>query len=411
MLVARALYYALIIAFIIALSSSLLISLAYLQRLQQINAFDGERMVRNLQSSMAILKSKSGTTIEEQAFDLYGEGRDSVTIGKYEWGLFHLAYAKIYAYNGFTRDTLVKAFFLGNSRDSTMDAALYLTDMRKPLGLAGKTSLKGLCFLPEADVKSAYIDGVSYMGAQLVDGEKSRSTAFLPAIHKDRIEDLSKQFFLQKGTSFISPKIEQSFTDSTVYIRGKTIYLDDLHLRGNIIVIAEKEIYVGANSYLEDIQLYAPVIRFEDGFRGSLQAFALSEIQVGKNCQLEYPSVLGLMKTEFSQKKPIIYIAEKSLVEGLVFIKTFKYTRFPPKLRVAESALIHGQAFINGSFELRGAVYGNVSCDQFNLKTNAAVYDNHLLNATIDHSQLSQDYVAPLYAASPLKYGNVKWVD
>ncbi len=411
MLAARALYYALMIAFIIALSSSLLISLAYLQRVHQNTAFDGERLVRNLNSGIALLKAGKIGGVEETAFDLYGEGRDSIWLAKRKWGLFDVAYAKVHSYQGWRRDTLVKAFFLGNRKDSTLRSALYLSDRNKPLGLAGKTSLKGWCQLPKADIKSAYIDGVSYFGAQLVYGKKTRSRAQLPPVREDRIASLMQQFKTRKGRSLLPAQVQQSFLDTTVYVQGDHIYLDGISLKGNIIVIAQTAIHVSASANLDGIQLYAPVIQFEAGFKGNLQAFALSELQVGAACQFEYPSVLGLLKTAFSRERPIITVAENSVVAGLVFIKTIQYTRFPPKLLLEKNTLVEGQVFVNGSFEHRGTVYGNVSCDQFHLRTSAAVYDNHLLNATIDRTRLSKYFIAPLYAATSLQYETVKWVD
>lgn len=410
MLAARALYYALMIAFIIALSSSLLISLAYLQRLQQNESLDSERMVRNLESGIALLKSSTDQKIEEQAYDLYGDGKDSVWIDKREWGLFDLAYAKTYRYESFRKDTLQRVFLLGNQKDTTLRAALYLTDRNKPLGLAGKTELKGWCQLPQADIKSAYIDGVSYFGAQLVYGKKTRSQKQLPPVRSARMEQLVKTFTTTAGTTLLPTVVQQSFWDSTLYVYGEQLYLEDISLKGNVIVVAKKAIYVAANAELEDIQLYAPTIEFEAGFRGSLQAFALDKIVLASDCQLSYPSVLGLLQTNNSVERSALRLEANSLVEGLVFVKTVAATRFPPKLRLAANALVNGQVFVNGSFEHRGTVYGNVSCDQFYLRTGSAVYDNHLLNATIDRTRLSKYFVAPLLAASSLQYENVKWL-
>jgi len=49
--------------------------------------------------------------------------------------------------------------------------------------------------------------------------------------------------------------------------------------------------------------------------------------------------------------------------------------------------------YSNGFLELKGEVFGSVVCQSFILRTASSVYENHLLNTTIDITKLPKNYV------------------
>ena len=61
-------------------------------------------------------------------------------------------------------------------------------------------------------------------------------------------------------------------------------------------------------------------------------------------------------------------------------------------ISVAKKAVVYGQVFSCGTIDLKGCVYGSVLTNKFILRTPSAVYENHLLDATIDVSKLPVEY-------------------
>ena len=61
--------------------------------------------------------------------------------------------------------------------------------------------------------------------------------------------------------------------------------------------------------------------------------------------------------------------------------------------------------------DFKGKVYGALSCDHFLLTTPSSVYENHLLNAEIDPSLLSADFVGGDTHTENSKRDIVKWLN
>ena len=91
MIPARALFYALVVSLLIALISGLLISLAHLQTLQQIDQNHHIKQQKNVKSGINLLMGSLEDEIPLHSVDLYGDGTDSITLFKSHWGLFSVA--------------------------------------------------------------------------------------------------------------------------------------------------------------------------------------------------------------------------------------------------------------------------------------------------------------------------------
>ena len=61
--------------------------------------------------------------------------------------------------------------------------------------------------------------------------------------------------------------------------------------------------------------------------------------------------------------------------------------------------------------ELKGDVWGSVYCDKFILSTSSSVYENHLLDATIDFSRLSKHYVGINVLDDAANKKVIKWLN
>ena len=100
--------------------------------------------------------------------------------------------------------------------------------------------------------------------------------------------------------------------------------------------------------------IFAPYIEIEDGFEGNVQAFARDSLVVGRNCQLQYPSVLGLMKMQSGFFQPFIHVGEKSLVQGVLFSYQEVIDREQTVIRLEKGTFIEGMVYADGYAEIKG---------------------------------------------------------
>ena len=410
MLEARALFYAMVLSILIAMISGLLIGLSYLQRLQQIDQVEQQRAKKNVKSGISLLRQESRSVLPE-VIDLYGDQQDSVLIGRYPWGLYSVAYAAATYPFLSGKDTISRAFFLGEERDTHFHASLYLMDNNTPLAVVGNTKIKGPVFLPKAGVKRGYLSGEGYTGAELIYGEIQESRKSLPAIADHRIEALYTFFDRGDWGYFSGMNIHQSYLDSTVYLGGEDLVLSDISLQGNVIIIAQSSILISQSADLENVLLFAPSITFEPGFVGQVQAFATEKLIVGEGSHLAYPSVLGLLPDNLSEERKLLDIKEGSDVNGMVLLYQKGASRKEPMVKIREGALVQGQVWAEGYVDLNGGtVHGNLVCKAFWLSTGSSTYTNHVRNGVIDLGARSEDWVNPILAENVKSGAIVQWV-
>ena len=409
MLPARALFYALVISLLIAMVSGLLINLSFLLGMQQTDQFEEERLIRNLRSGIAIAQANKGE-IPARMLDLFGSGTDSVFIKRMEWGLYDAVSVKSFQSSLNRGKSIYKTFFLGESNNGAISSALYLSDQNVSLAIAGNTAIRGDAHLPKAGVKSGFVNGSGFLGDKFIEGEMKLSTPKLPSIDKQRLEALARNFYLSRPALTVEGSHIQPFSDSTVFLVGNTLYLDNISLFGNIKVIARDSLLIGASAKLEDVLIFAPKITIENGFRGKIQVFATKSIIIEEDCQLEYPSVIGLVKDQKIDDRPRIDIGEKSHIQGSILVYQKHYSRYPPELKIREDALIEGQVWADASVDLRGRINGHISCASFILTTSSSIYNNHLYNAIIDRKSLSKHYLSPLISTGTMPTEIAQWI-
>lgn len=416
MLKAGSLVYAIVISVVVAMISSSLILLSYFTSIHIDHFTDIERVQMNVSSGIRILLSdKAGIASGKQELDLFGTGKDSVLLEKRSWGAFEVGISE-----GLSRqDRFSKIALMGGdfSEDSTL--ALYLEDQDKPLSLCGRTVLHGTCVLPKAGLKRAYIEGQNFVGSKMTDGVVTQASQMLPLVNKVALDKITS-FFLNRPNGNDSALLYEESPDTVIAgFSGKTVFLysagkikmDSKKIAGNVVVISKKEIEIGTNAILQDIIVYAPKVRVEDGFSGNLQVFASDTLIIGKGCRLQYPSVVGLIRTEVSVDNPAMFIKEKTEIEGIVFGCQEKYdNRKNLIVSLHNGVLLVGHLYCNGLLDLKGSVYGSVLCRKFILKTPSSVYENHLLNAVIDRTLLPKFFVGfGLMQEAPEKE-IVKWL-
>lgn len=409
---ARILIYVLVMTTVIATVIGALVLLSSIRQAQYQLYKDNNTLITNLNSGINLLLNSKTHHIQEEKIDLFGTGEDSIVIRKEFWGVYVIGHVTAVKHTLQGKTTLSKDILLGSSLTEKQQAAIYLAGRNNALSIGGKTRIKGDAYLPVGGIKAANINGVNYQGTKLLDGNKKNSSRFLPAQNQVLIDSVLALF----KPTFHQTNFEQkqySFTEPTKIICAETIYLKNKKLHGNVIVKADSTVIIESNNDLENILIIAPRIIVKSGFKGSLQLFATKEITVEKGVHLQYPSTVCLIKNDAmnDRKQPFVNIGKRSQIEGLIWIKEIQVNRVKGRVNIEEEAIVNGQVLVEGFVDLKGSVYGNVSCTGFFLKTAASVYENHLLNATIDATQLSKHFVSHIIYDEVTSNKIIKWLN
>lgn len=405
-----ALFYALIISMVIATVTCSVLLVGYYARLSLMNDSTTEEVFRNATSGtfLACNLTSSETDLGEE-YDLFNRGKDSVFIHKRPWGAFDVTYSKAHRSN-FSAQQIA---LVGSGSNSENAFALWLADMDRPLSITGSTALRGKCFLPVAGVERAYIEGSSYSGKQLVYGASVPADRFLPKYNEERVSAIAVRFdgaskeldSLVGWNEFIlHDSILQSFERNALLVAEKVpLRIKNQFVHGQVCIVSSISIYVEKTASLENVILFAPIIEIEAGTEGQFQAFASDSLIVGKATHLQFPSVLALVPNKHSPEFTELVVGENCRIMGDVFAAD-QYADFRRHVSISVGAgsLIYGAVYSSESVDLKATVFGSVSCAKFVLRTNSAVYENHLMNAVIDRAKRKDSYVSSLLFSDPL---------
>lgn len=278
------------------------------------------------------------------------------------------------------RDTVTSAHFIGNSNRN--NTALYLARYGRGLSYAGNVTLSGKSYLPSLLVNTVYINGKSN---SLLNKEIELSDDKLPEpteIIKSGFGRASGVVKLIKDISNKDSLYYNSFLNSPIIILYNENRLTDVKLGGNIIIQSEDSISVSASAHLDDVIIIAPKINFEEGFIGTVQAFALDGISLEKNVQLIFPSVLYCNSSQHGKSE--ISINEGSAVTGIIIMYGNEYKDAEYKNIVIENTVsIVGDIYCSGTLCLKSDVKGAVYTNRLTYKTNVAAYTSSLVDISI----------------------------
>jgi cytoskeletal protein CcmA (bactofilin family) len=413
MLKAGALFYSLVIAFIIAIMCSSLILFTYYINYHYLYI---ERVIdvdNNASSGINLLLSDYdyGSFKDSLIVDLYGQGTDSVILKRRPWGLF-----EVISSHAFRKDySSTLSAIVGYEYKPNDLPALYLCDLSTPLSLCGNTVLRGDCFLPKSGIRRAYIEGQTFVGKELIDGRIYQSDNRLP----DLISSLKNGIYelLEYGKNenheleLTNGAINNSFKLQPFFYRSQnSITVSGIDITGNVIIRSERGIIVESSANLKDVVLIAPFVLLKKGVRSTAQYFATDSLVVEDQCELSYPSVLGLIKYNYVNK-PYIKIGRNCKISGVIF-STQQNALEDDKsiLMIDENSEFEGIIYSPGSLELNGVVHGSVFTSKLFLRTNSAFYENHLLNAEINRKKLSENFFGIPIMNNTSNKGIIEWI-
>lgn len=415
---AGALYYAIFVSFFIALISGFMILQQWYQRYYILYVNQGERLERNLHSACLIAIQNPGTftTSGETKIDLFQDSTDLVTIGKKWWGGYQVLDIKA----SWRIVEKSKKFMVGTEILAKDVVTLYLADDGKYLSIAGKTGIKGNCYIPKLGIRKAYIEGAGYNGNKLIDGTIKESGETLPDPNSEFIKQnlFSEQLKISSTDSLIDwetltreRSIEISFYNKTLRINSKNwLTLENIDLKGNIKIFSASGITIKNSASLQDIIIYAPKIVFNDDFKGALQCFVSDTLQIGSDCIFKFPTVLALTKTNI--EKPFLEIGKGSLILGdIIAIGNADKENVSLECILQDDSVIHGTVYCNGRVNMKGSIRGQLFCKGFILKTYSSIYENHLMNAKLDGTSLSQYYAGSMHLSGEKLQKTIKCLD
>ncbi len=349
------------------------------------------------------------------------EGDKSIKVSKSEWGVFE----KVSVVSKNKNKSFIKTALAGGQYPAKERPALYLVDDNRPLVVVGNTKIEGLAYVPKQGVRSGNISGTSYFSKTFIYGESRVSKNILPELSpevKKSIEILSQPNFKPGNNELLKYKpksvFKNSFQNPVQYVfHAGTLDLSASTLIGNIIVQSTEKIIVDPSSILKDVILSAPEIEIRSGSTGNFQAIASKKIEVGSNCNIQYPSALILndqsapnIETNFQQQNVNqVQIGKGTIFKGIVISLGKDNTmNFNPQIVIEENAQVFGEVYCDQSLELKGTVNGSVFTSKFIAKQFGSVYQNHIYHGKILNSELPVEYVGLNMETRVKKV--VKWV-
>jgi cytoskeletal protein CcmA (bactofilin family) len=325
-----------------------------------------------------------------------------------QWGVYEKAIVK----TSFRKSVFYKSALLGSKIENTKRANLYLQDSFKPLTLVGNTILKGNLSIPNQGINAGYIANESFYGQQLFQGKTNKSSIILPKLKKNYKETIA-QFLTNNNfneNNYIAtqdlPKYTNSFLKPTkIYYSKSIIELNNNQLSGNIIIKSDEAIRVQKGSLLENIILIAPIVTVENQVVGNFQIIASKNISIGKNCKLNYPSALVLLQEQENNANPNTAVLESQItvdenteIRGTIcYFKSIKENDFKTQLILNKTAILKGEVYCQGNFELKGKVVGSVYTEQFIANAVGSVFINYLYNAQIVNDNFPENYCGILF--------------
>lgn len=373
-------------------------------------------LLHNAESGINLLcADRSVMPYEARSIDLFGSGRDSVTLKYMPWGVFDVLVSDAVFKNKHERLIALS----GNGIDASQKTALYISDLDRPVSVSGKTMLKGTCYIPKAGIKGAFVEGSSFTGEQIIYGTTRTSSDKLPDLDKDWLDRLAQtaqrslDHELFERALMPADSLKRSFCDRTLWIEEEgALKIGRVSLQGNIIISSSKKISIGGDAMLKDVLVIAPYIEIAEGFKGNAHFIATDTIITGKKVDLAYPSSLVVINQRKNDTAPYLLVDEGSQVNGVLMVWKKEFDpRYQPRLMLNKEVFIKGQALCNGYTALNSCkVHGSVYANKLLLVTGSSVYENHLLNTEIDGTRLPDHFYGISFDKKQALSGVASWL-
>jgi len=182
-----------------------------------------------------------------------------------------------------------------------------------------------------------------------------------------------------------------------VNFRKEVQTLSNRYISGNVVLLSDTTVIIDSTTVLRNILIFAKAIIIKSGFHGNCQLFATDSIRVDSNCRFNYPSALGVLRFQSPvAKSPIrIAIGNNTEFNGLIFSYEKTETPVKPLIVLGKNTKITGQVYSQGILELydKTEINGSAFTSRFLYKSSFTLYENYLINSTINSKALSPYYL------------------
>ncbi|MAQ39660.1 hypothetical protein [Mesonia oceanica] len=300
-----------------------------------------------------------------------------------KWGVYTVLIASTYREG----DTISKSSILGEviKRDIPV---LELAENNKPLKLGGDVKLFGDILVPYGDFEQIHINNQKNSISRRGKNKKTDLT-----FKNNYLEDKNFIDFNSLMLKSLKEKVIQEFNKKTVFLSfSKTQRIDNQVLKGNIYIESNDTVIFSKNNLIEDIIVKAPVVVFENEFRGNLQVYATNKIMIEKNVTLTYPSGL-YMKSNNELISNEIVVDSLSVVRGNIIVdKLYVNFKYDNHLKLSKGTKVVGTIYCNGITEVEGTVFGGLVTKKLFLHTKSAEYENVLYNVELNTDKIPSDF-------------------
>lgn len=307
-------------------------------------------------------------------------------------------------------DTVASAHLVGSF--SSDKAAVRVSKSSNRISYFGQVSLTGDCYVPEGNLQQSYV--LNKPGKLTMNGKLIDDVALLPEINPDfkRIyENIAAEKIALKDADKPNDSIYyNSFFNKTKEISLVGPVVGNIIFKGNFILRSKDSILIKKNAILEDVILIAPKITFEQGFSGTIQAFATHGIEMEEKVSLKYPSVVCVYSQ--SKEQTSIKIGKGCHIKGAVVL----FGNGPGLIdnntvEIEEGGMVLGDVYCSGKLWLKSNVYGTVYTNRFFYRTKSGIYENMIADIAINPAKRPVYFIAiPLFPNKKNDYGILKKV-
>lgn len=373
-----------------------------------------EKMESNAQSALnlIIVHPEDYPYQQSTSLSLYGEIMDSVTLQKEQWGAFDIVKSSS-SYLGITRS---HSALIGSYKCDSSSVALFVPEAGQSIALVGNVNISGICKLPISKFSQPSIEGRNFTGstgASALSASSTRLPDLTPRLKNLRFESANIKLTNDKMVPFEELETDTLsipfFNDTAITIfSSNPIILDNKNISGKVMIFSEKSITINRTTKLSDVICFAPYIQVTDGFEGKCQLYASDSICIEESCVFKYPSVIGIHnKTEEHAK---LKFNKNSKLMGVAYLYSENSEKSNDILQIESGSTIFGQVYSNKYTEIKGTINGSLYTNKLIVRTPSAIYENTLMDATIDISKLSQNYVGVDILNEGTSGGVIKWL-
>jgi cytoskeletal protein CcmA (bactofilin family) len=328
--------------------------------------------------------------------------------GEYEsksFGLLTLLVAR----SAMQTDTIASAQFIGAS--ATGKTALHVANFTRPLSYSGTVKIFGDSELPSTYVLPVYIN--NRPNQIVMQGKTAISGRMLPEINPL----FRKIFENSEGQPIPLSELEKSRDSiyfNSFFEPAREIYpgrkLGKIIVKGNFIIRSKDSLVVTRDARLEDVILMAPKIIFNEGFAGTVQAFATESIVMGNKVTLKYPSVLCVFNDTDAESK--ITIGENCKITGAVVLFGNDEAQIDRNsVEIEKGGRVIGDIYCSGKLMLQSTVWGSVYANRLYYRNASAGYENIIADVEINTFKKPAYFIGiPLFNSKQTSYGVLKKV-